>query len=720
MTNAPLTSEKHPWASRRDTLKIGAGLGAIGLIGVSYGCEQHARLDESEAAAPLNLYLSITASNRCLILCPATEIGQGVTTSLPQILAEDLGVDWKDIDVALAGADQALANPGKGRQSVGQSYSVRGYYTALRTLGAGARYALLRAASESLGIDADQLMIKDGAVRDSASGKAVGLFDVAKAASQITPPDDLPLTGVQGMRSIGRNLPRKDVPSKVAGTAVFASDVSLPNMAHAALAYAPMGGDFTGLDLNALQQQPGVIDAVILTDGPRPALAVVAQRWWTADQALRKAVSSMTASGASSDTIKTQVKTALDSAGKSALRTGQKETAAWDLEAEYHVPYLAHATMEPMSAVADVRPGGCMLYSGAQSQTAAQAAIAKALNIPAETVTIHTSYAGGGFGRRWLMDFPAHAAQLSKRCGRPVKLLYSREADMGGDYYRPACAARFKAALDDTGKLAALDLKVSGQSILESGQPGRLKGRPDPTSVSGLKDLPYACGSVSVSWAPITADVPVGVWRSVGHSQNGFFLESFIDEVARSAGADPMAFRRAHLAAHPRLVAVMDALSLTCCWSEPKGQTTGRGLAIGEAYGSFIAQVVDIDVLENKRLKLNRISCAFDCGTAINPAGVKSQIESSIIFALSAALWGETKIIDGHVENDNFHAYEMLTLAQTPPIEVTLLENADAPLGGAGEPGVPPLAPALVNAIADATGERIRTLPLAASGWSLA
>jgi isoquinoline 1-oxidoreductase beta subunit len=393
---------------------------------------------------------------------------------------------------------------------------------------------------------------------------------------------------------------------------------------------------------------------------------------------------------------------------------------AWDVEAQYHVPYLAHATMEPMSAVADVTPGGCTLYSGAQSQTAAQAAIAKALGIPAETVTIHTTYAGGGFGRRWLMDFPAHAAQLSKRCGRPVKLLYSREADMDGDYYRPACAARFKAALDDAGKLAALDLKVSGQSILESGQPGRLKGRPDPTSVSGLKDQPYACGSISVSWAPITADVPVGVWRSVGHSQNGFFLESFIDEVARSAGADPMDFRRAHLAAHPRLVAVMEALALNCCWSEPKGQTTGRGLAIGEAYGSFIAQVVDIDVLEDKRLKLKRISCAFDCGTAINPAGVKSQIEGSILFALSAALWGETKITNGRVQNDNFHSYEMLTLAQTPPIDVTLLEHADAPLGGAGESGVPPLAPALANAIADATGERIRTLPLAASGWSLA
>lgn len=719
MTHALLKSEKPHWTSRRAALKIGAGVGAIGLLGVSYGCEKTDTFKQAASEA-LNLYVSITPNNRCLVLCPATEIGQGVTTSLPQILAEDLGVDWTDIDVALAGADEALANPGKGRQSVGQSYSVRGYYEALRTLGAGARYCLLQAASQALDVSADQLKIKDGAVHHTTYDTSVALYDVAQAASEITPPDDLPLTGVKGMRSIGRNLPRKDVPSKVAGTAVFASDVSLPNMAHAALAYAPMGGDFTGLDIAALGQQPGVVDAVILTDGPRPAVAVIAERWWTADQALRKALGSMNASGASSDTIKAQVKAALDSAGKSALHTGQKETAAWDIEAEYHVPYLAHATMEPMSAVADVTPGGCTLYSGAQSQTAAQAAIAKALAIPAESVTIQTTYAGGGFGRRWLIDFPAHAAQLSKRCGRPVKLLYSREADMNGDYYRPASAARFKASLDDTGQLAALDLKVSGQSILESGQPGRLKGRPDPTSVSGLKDQPYACGALSVSWAPVTAEVPVGVWRSVGHSQNGFFLESFIDEVARSAGADPMDFRRAHLAAHPRLVAVMEALALKCCWSEPKGRTTGRGLAIGEAYGSFTAQVVDIDVLEDKRLKLKRISCAFDCGTAINPAGVQSQIESSIIFALSAALWGETKITNGRVENDNFHNYEMLSLAQTPPIDITLLENADAPLGGAGEPGVPPLAPALANAIADATGERIRTLPLAASGWSLA
>lgn len=722
MTQPLLKSEKTSWASRRTVLKMGTSIGAIGIVGLSQSCsETDLKSGAPEARAThLSLYLSITPQDRFVFLCPATEIGQGVTTSLPQILAEDLGADWSTIDVVVAGADNALSNPGKNRQSVGQSYSVRGYYAALRQLGAGARHCLLLAAARALDVDAELLEIKGGAIVDAASGASVRLSAIAAAASAIAPPGNLPTTGVAGKRAIGRNLPRKDVPEKVAGTAQFASDISLPNMVHAALSYAPMGGDFSGLDIAAIAADPGLIDAILLTDGPRPALAILAHRWWSADQAMRTAMATLTPRGASSEALKTQIKDALNGPGLAALEPKADMPANWTLEADYAVPYLAHATMEPMSAVADVTAEGCTLYAGAQSQTAAQAAVAKALNISEGSVKIETTYGGGGFGRRWLTDFAIHAAILSKRAGRPVKLLYSREADMNGDYYRPACAARMKAKLDANGALTALDMKVSGQSILESGQPGRLKGRPDPTSVSGLKDQPYACTNTAVTWVAITADVPVGVWRSVGHSQNGFFLESFIDEAAKAAGKDPMAFRRAHLAAHPRLITVMEALSLNCCWGQDKPKNVGRGLAIGEAYGSFIAQVVEVEVLAEKVLKIHRVSCAFDCGTAIHPAGVQSQIESSIIFALSAALWGDTEIVNGMTQSDNFNTYEMLTLAQTPPIDVILVENADAPLGGAGEPGVPPLAPALANAIADATGERIRTLPLAASGWSLA
>lgn len=721
---APEARAGAAWLSRRALLRLGAGVGGVALIGRALPAD--AQVGQPAAASALvsaqqavAAYVEITPDNRVRFTCPAMEIGQGVTTSLTQILAEEMEADWATIDVVLAGAADAYMNPMKRLQSVGQSMSIRGYYPYLREVGAGAREMLVTEAAARWSVDPQTCAARDSRVVHAATKRSFTFADLAEGAAKRTPPAEPKLKSPSEFRLIGRPMPRKDARTKIEGRATYGVDVQLPGMLHAAIAQAPVaGGKLLKYDRAAAEALPGVVAVVEVKAGLAPGLAVVADRWWRAKAALEAANAEFDAPEVNSDQLRASIREALAKPALSARNDGDAKTtlasAAKKVEAVYEAPFLAHACMEPMSAAAYVTDDACEVWCGAQSQSRARDDVAALLGRPKESVAIHTVYAGGGFGRRWQVDYALQAVEIAKAVGKPVKLIWSREQDMGHDFYRPAAAMRAAAALDSAGKLSALEVVLAGPSISEWGRPGRLKGAVDGTSVSGFKDTPYAIPNLSVSWVSTPTPVPVGTWRSVGHSQNGFFVEAFIDEVAVKAGADPVAFRRDLAKEHPRLTAVLDAVAKASDWTRKRPKGRGLGVALNEGYGSYAANVVEVS-LKDGGVKIEKIWCAIDCGPPVNPHGVLTQAQSAVIYGLSAALWGDITIDGGATVESNFTDQRVLTLGETPPIEVIIIP-AGGELGGAGEPALPGVAPALVNAIAAAGGPRIRTLPITKQG----
>ena len=713
------------WIDRRMLLGAATAGGGVALLGrlVPASAQTILHGNTVEAQSPTRLipfYLSIHPDNRSIFTCPATEIGQGITTSLAQIIAEELDCDWALMDVVLAGAGAAYVNPPKKQQSVGQSFSIRGYHDSLRLIGAAAREMLVAAAAGRWGVAAETLETRDSHVLHPASGRRLAYADLAEAAIRLPPPDKPKLRAKGEYRVIGQSRRRIDTPDKVAGRTQYAIDIERPGMLCAALALAPVaGGKLTGFDRAAALAIPGVRQIVETTQGYAPGIAVLADRWWQARAGLEAGQAEFSGSDANSESLRKTVLAGLEVAGVPGGGEGDVDAAfqgAKTMVAEYDVPFLAHATMEPLSAVADVREDSCTLWAGTQSQQRVRDDIAAYLKLPPEKVTIATVPAGGGFGRRWYADFPLLATELSRAAGRPVKLLFHRELDVTHDVYRPAFAMRGRAALNGK-QLQALDFHIAGPSISEFGRPGRLQGKVDPVAVSGLKDCIYDV-PFRVQWSSTPTPVPVGVWRSVGHGHNGFFLESLVDEAALAAGADCAAFRRQALGRHPRAVAVLDRVVKESGWGRrvPKGR--GLGIAVSEAYGSYVAEVVEVE-LKGTVVKPVAIWAAIDCGTAINPKGLEAQIESAIVFALSAIFWGQVDFDGGAAQQTNFHDYRVLTLKEMPPVHSFIVDTGGA-LGGGGEPGLVPLAAAMCNAIAAAGGKRPRRLPLAAEGWEMA
>jgi len=717
-----------PWLSRRALLRLGAGVTGVALVGRALPAE--AQVGQPAAASALvaahqsvAAYVAITPDNRVRFTCPAMEIGQGVTTSLAQILAEEMEADWDGIDVVLAGAADVYMNPMKRLQSVGQSMSVRGYYPHLRLVGAAAREMLVAEAAARWSVEPAACSAQASHVTHAASGRKLSFADLAEGAAKRTPPEAPRLKSPSEFKLIGKPLARKDARAKVEGATVYGLDAQVPGMLAAAIAQAPVaGGTLLKYDRAAAEALPGVVAVIETKAGLSPGLAVVADRWWRAKAALEAANPEFSAPDVGSEAVRKTIREALAAPALSARKDGDAGGAlaasSRTVEAIYEAPFLAHACMEPMTALADVRAETCEVWCGAQSQSRARDDVAAFLGRPKESVTINTVFAGGGFGRRWQVDYALQAVELSKAVGKPVKLVWSREQDMGHDFYRPAAAMRARAALDDKGTLVALDVVLAGPSISEWGRPGRLKGGLDGTSVSGIKDAPYAIPNVSVGWVSTPTPVPVGTWRSVGHSQNGYFLEAFLDEIAAKAKADPMAFRRALAKGDPRCVAVLDAVAKASNWSRKRPKGHGLGVSLIEAYGSYVAQVIEVS-LKAKTLKVEKVWCAIDCGPPVNPHGVETQAQSAVIYGLSAALWGEITLEGGAVVEGNFADQRVLTLADTPPIEVIILPS-DAPLGGAGEPALPGVAPALANAIVAAGGPRLRNLPVTKHGLEVA
>lgn len=700
--------------TRRDVLKTGAaGAGLILAISLT-GCKKPGSAGGARRLIASNAWLRIGTDNSITFLCDRSEMGQGVYTALPTLLAEELGVDPRRIAIEFAPAGDPYKNSLIGAQVTGGSTSVRDSWQKLRLAGAQAREMLKSAAAREWDTSANACRVENGAII-SPFGKRLAFGAVAEAAAALPVPKDVALKDPADFQWIGKPLTRFDTPAKVDGTATFGIDVKLPGMLHAALAQPPMlGGKLRSLDDSAAKGMPGVRQIVNTSSG----VAVVADSWWQARKArdaLRIGWDGSATAALNDGSILRGLKQASGGAGLVARKVGDAEAALKSarriVRAEYQMPLLAHATLEPQVCTADVRAGACDLYIPTQSQGAAQAAAATAAGLAPAQVNVHTTFLGGGFGRRLEVDVISAAVEASKAVGKPVKLLWTREDDTTHDAYRPPAWDTAVAGFDDDGKLVAWKLHLTGPSITARVFPGAIAaGSVDPFCVEAAANFPYDVPNVLVDWVPHEVGFNVGYWRSVSHALNCFVAESFMDELAYSAGKDPAEFRRTLLAKQPRYLEVLEVALRRAGYDKP-AEGRFRGVAVMEGYDTYMAQVAEISITDGK-VKVHRIVCAVDCGRAVNPAIISAQVESSIIFGLSAALWGEINVQGGRVQQTNFHDYRVLRIAEVPIIETHLVDS-DEPPGGIGEPATALVAPAVCNAIYAATKQRLRSLPIA-------
>jgi isoquinoline 1-oxidoreductase beta subunit len=673
----------------------------------------------------LAAWLEILPDNTVRVALPEAELGQGAYSTLPLILADELGADWARVEVRQTGADDRLANPMKGFQATGRSMSVRGYYPVLRRLGATARELLCGAAALRWRVPLAECRAEASRVRHARSGREATFAELLEAAATLPLPLDIRLRSPAGLRMIGRDVPRKDIPAKVTGAAEFSSDVRLPGMLVAAIAHAPVfGSALASLDEAAALAGPGVRAVVRLPS----AVAIVAGDFWQASRALvrlRAEFAPGPNDAIDSATLRAQREAGLGEPGVPVSDRGDAGgsigAAYRQLEFVYDVPYLAHATMEPMCCVAWVRDGGCELWAPTQGPARLRNEVAKQLAIEPGKVRITRGFVGGGFGRRWQPDFGVEAALISRAVNAPVKLIWSREEDLQHDFYRPAMHMRVRVGIAAKGRgaarLAGLDVTLSGALLSSWGKPPVADPKPDPQLTGGLMTIPYALPDYRIRWVPRVTHVPIGVWRSVAYSHNVFAIESALDEIAGAVGDDPLRFRLDLLRDEPRYRRVLEALGRQAKWraAAGPGEGFGRGLALAEYATSVIGVVADVRMTPEGRVRVERLFATVDCGAAIQPDIVRSQVEGGLVFGLTAALYGEIRIEGGRAVQSNFFDYRMVTLADCPAIEVQLLPGGDVP-GGIGEVGTPPVAPAVANAVFAATGRRIRELPLARHG----
>jgi isoquinoline 1-oxidoreductase subunit beta len=708
--------------SRRDFCRaslIGGGL-VLGFslpIGKSFG---QAAAPSETAFAP-NAFLRINTKGKVTLFINKSEMGQGVYTSLPMLIAEELEVDWSAIRVEAAPVAPAYNHTQWGPvQGTGGSSSVRSEWERLRKAGAAARIMLIQAAAETWKVEPATCRAEKSYVIHPPSKKRLSYGQLVNQASRMKSPENIFLKDPKEFKIIGRPMKRLDTRDKINGKAIFGIDVKLPGMLTALVARSPVfGGKVKGFRSEKTKAVPGVKAIVPIPSG----VAVVANDFLAARQG-RDALEIEWDEGPLADlntsAQRGQFAEMTQKPGLVAANRGNAaeamENAPRKLEAEYEVPYLAHACMEPLNCVVDMRDESCEIWTGTQMQTGDRNTAARILGLKPDRVKLHTTYLGGGFGRRAnpASDFVSEAAQIAKVIRKPIKLIWTREDDTKGGYYRPMWYDRISAGLDESGSLIAWKHTIVGQSIL-AGTPfeGMIKDGLDTTSVEGAHDIPYTIPNLHVDLHSPKVGVPVLWWRSVGHSHNAFVVESFIDEAAQAAGKDPFEFRQALLAHHPRHKAVLELAARKAGWgtSLPGGQA--RGIAVHESFGSFVAQVAEISVSPAGEVKVHRVVCAIDCGRVVNPNTVAAQMESGIAFGLTAVLYGEITFKNGRVEQSNFNNYEMLRLNEMPKVEVYIMPSEEA-LGGVGEPGVPPIAPAVANAIFAATGKRIRRLPIRA------
>jgi len=709
--------------SRRDFVTVLATAGGGLLIGWRAGEPSRAATAAAAAAPPAfvpNAFIRIGTDGQVTLIMSQVEMGQGTYTSMPMLLAEELEVGLDQVRLEHAPPnDKLYANPLFGDQETGGSSSVRSFYEPLRRAGATARTMLVAAAAQAWDVDPASCRAKRGVVTHGPTGRTLTYGSLAEKAGTLPVPDKIALKDPKDFALIGTPAKRLDAAEKVNGKALYGIDVRLPGMKIATVAASPvLGGKVAGLDEAKAKAIPGVRQIVNLGD----VVAVVADHMWAAKQGLA-ALAIRWDDGPNAGVSTADVVQGLDAAsqqpGVVARTQGDAPAAmagaAKKIDAVYQVPFLAHATLEPMNCTVHVRKDGCEVWTGSQTLSRAQATAARVTGLPLEQVVVHNHLLGGGFGRRLEYDWVTQAVRIGQQVDGPVKVVWTREEDMQHEYYRPYYYDRIAAGLDAHGKPVAWAHRLVGPAILARYLPPAFRNGIDPDGVDAAVHLLYEIPAIQVEF--VRHEEPVlntTFWRGVGPTHNVFVIESFMDELAAAAKADPVEYRRTLLGKAPRARAVLDLAAKAAGWGQPLPAGRGRGVALlFSAWGSYLAEVAEVEVSKAGELRVHRIVCAVDCGTVINPDTVKAQIEGGVNFGISAALWGEVTLKHGRVEQSNFHNYRVLRMNEAPTIEVHLVRNFEAP-GGLGEPGTSVTAPALANAVFAATGKRIRKLPLQA------
>jgi isoquinoline 1-oxidoreductase beta subunit len=702
--------------SRREFLESATVAGAGLIIGFQLPATRRFGPAAAGPFAP-NAWLRIHPDESVLVVVDRSEMGQGVATALPMLLAEELEADWSKIRIEFAPADKAYTNPMFGMQGTGGSTSVRAAFLPLRQAGAAAREMLVTAAAQTWGVDKADCRAERGAVIHGPSKRRLTYGRLAAKAAAVPLPPDVPLKDAKDWKILGTRVPRLDTPAKVDGSAQFGIDVKQPGLLVAVVARSPVfGGRVKRFDATKAKAVPGVRHVVQISSG----VAVVADGYWPAKQgrdALEITWDEGPNANVSSASISQLFAQRAAQAGAVARHDGDPDAtlaaAPTKLDAVYELPFLAHATMEPMNCTAHVRPngGGVDIWAPTQFQTGAQGLGAKIGGVAPERVKVHTTYLGGGFGRRFELDFIMEALETSKAVALPVKVIWSREDDIRNAQYRPACRHDLRAGLDATGKPAAWTHRIVAPSIMARVFPDTVKNGLDGEAVEGAVGMPYAIPNVHVDYGLTDTGIPVGFWRSVNNSFNAFVVESFIDELAHAAQQDPYEYRRDLLAKAPRHLGVLNLAAAKAGWTTPLPAGRSRGIAVYKSFETYVAEVAEISIDSEGGVRVHRVVCAVDCGPVVNPGIVEAQMQSAIVYGLTAALWGEITIDKGRVQQSNFTDYRMLRLAEMPQVEVHIVPSSEAQ-GGVGEPGTPPIAPAVCNAIFAATGKRIRRLPI--------
>jgi isoquinoline 1-oxidoreductase subunit beta len=707
--------------SRRDFIKTGALVtGGLVIAFTVPGARRFAQAERTLAGpfAP-NAFLRVGSDDSVTVLLAHSEMGQGIWTALPMLIAEELDADWSKIRVEHAPAAPAYAHTAFGMQMTGGSSSTWSEFERCRQAGAGARAMLVAAAAQRFSVSPADCRTENGVV--IAGSKRARYGELAEAAAKLPAPKTVSLKDPKDWKLIGKPTKRLDTPEKITGRARFGIDVQFPGLLTAVVARPPVfGGTVKSLDDSKAKAVPGVRSVVRVPTG----VAVVADHFWAAKlgrDALEIDWDLGPNARLDSAALREEFSRVAGTKGTTAAQAGDVASAfakaAKTIEADYAVPYLAHATMEPLNATVRISRNKCEIWTGTQFQTLDQQVAARITGLKPEQVEIHTTFLGGGFGRRATptSDFVSEAVQVAKAAGAPVKTVWTREDDMRGGYYRPAYLHRVRVGLGSDGLPTVWHHAIVGQSILAGTpfEPMMVKNGIDATSVEGVADSAYlkSVPNHLVDLHSRKLGIPVLWWRSVGHSHNAFVMESLVDELARAARRDPVEYRRVLLKGHSRHLAALNLAAEKAGWGTPIPKGRARGIAVHESFGSYVAQVAEVS-LENKAIRVHRVVCAIDCGVAVNPETVRAQMESGIAFGLGAALHSRLSFKNGRVQQSNFHDYQVLRLSEMPVVEVHIVPSTEK-MGGVGEPGVPPIAPAVANAIAALTGQRLRELPLA-------
>jgi isoquinoline 1-oxidoreductase subunit beta len=684
----------------------------------------------ADRPSKFGVWIEISPGGTIVVTCPQSEMGQGVMNAVARIVADELDADWSAIDVVLADARDEYINPISKRHRTANSESIAIHFDLLRTAGAAARELLVAAAAQRWGVPREECKTEAATIAHAGSARSLRYAEVAAEAAALPAPTQPRLKARNEFRIIGREWPNKLVPAKCDGSAVFGIDVRVPEMLYAALARSPaVSSNVKSFDATAALAMPGVVAVVQVADGVA-AIATSTWRAFKAAEAIGVVYDEQAARAAHQSDIDARLRAALADEANAlpGMRgRGQKyDRAAHDaalaaaqrkLIFDYEVPFLAHAALEPLCCTVRVADGECEVWAPTQQPDRAREAVAQVTGVARDNVVLHMTLLGGGFGRKWELDFVRQAAQIATHVrGRPVKLTWTREQDFRHDRFRSAHRARTRVGLDATGGVVAIHTRSTGIDMWKYQKRAPIPGVADPFATGLLVNDAYGLPNPYVDFVAVDLPIPVGTWRSVSASMNGFFCESAIDDIAAATRRDPLAYRKQLLANSPRALAVLALVAEKSGWAQPLPRGRGRGIALALGFGSICAEVVEVSV-RAKQIRIEKITCAFDCGIVVDPSMLRAQIEGGIVWGLSAARDGRIAFENGVAQATNFHESPVLRLNECPPIDVHVVDSGEKP-SGAGEASVPPVAPALAAAIFAATGQRPRRLPLVADGWT--